>query len=131
MNILKSIGAVLAGLVFIIFTHTLTDTILERTGVFPPPEQGLHVTWMLVFALVYRIILSIVGCFITAKLAPSQRLRHALILGLIGVFASTVGAVFAIRMDLADAWYPIALVLVSIPCAWIGGRLAERNAKIG
>src|SRR5687768_16086572 len=123
MNILKSVGAVLAGLVFIIFTHTLTDTILERGGVFPPPEQGLHVTWMLVFALVYRIILSIAGCFITAKLAPNQPMRHALILGLIGVFASTVGAVFAIRMDLADAWYPIALVLVSIPCAWIGGRL--------
>jgi uncharacterized membrane protein len=130
MKILKSIGAVLAGLVFIIFTHTLTDLILESAGVFPPPDQGLHVTWMLVFALVYRIILSIIGCFITAKLAPTNPIRHALILGLIGVFASTAGAIFAIRMDLADAWYPIALVLVSLPCAWIGGRLAERNAKI-
>ena len=131
MNTLKSIGAVLAGLVFIIFTHTLTDSVLERAGIFPPPDQGLHVTWMLVFALAYRIILSIAGCFITAKLAPRRPMKHALILGLIGVFASTVGAVFAIRMDLADTWYPIALVLVSIPCAWIGGRLAERNAKIG
>jgi hypothetical protein len=130
MNILKSIGAVLAGLVFIIFTHTLTDSILESTGVFPPPEQGLHVTWMLIFALTYRIVLSVGGCFITAKLAPTDPMKHALILGLIGVFASTVGAVFAIRMDLSDAWYPIALVLVSIPCAWVGGRLAERNVKI-
>src|SRR4030095_14462767 len=102
MNILKSIGAVLAGLVFIIFTHTLTDSILETAGLFSPPDQGLHVTWMLVFALVYRIILSIIGCFITAKLAPTDPMKHALILGLIGVFASTVGAVFAIRMDLAD-----------------------------
>ena len=130
MNILKSIGAVLAGLVFIIFTHTLTDSILESTGVFPPPEQGLHVTWMLIFALTYRIVLSVGGCFITAKLAPTDPMKHALILGLIGVFASTVGAVFAIRMDFSDAWYPIALVLVSIPCAWVGGRLVERNVKI-
>jgi hypothetical protein len=130
MNILKSIGAVLAGLVFIIFTHTLTDSILETAGIFPPPDQGLHVTWMLVFALAYRIILSIVGCFITAKLAPTNPMKHALILGLIGVFASTVGAVFALRMDLSATWYPIALVLVSIPCAWVGGRLAERNANI-
>jgi hypothetical protein len=131
MKVLKSIGAVLAGLVFIIFTHTLTDTILEGAGIFPPADQGLHVTWMLIFALFYRIILSIIGCFITAKLAPSNPMKHALILGLIGVFASTAGAVFALRMDLADTWYPIALVLVSIPCAWLGGRMAERNAKIG
>jgi hypothetical protein len=24
-------------------------------------------------------------------------------------------------------WYPIALVLVSIPCAWIGGKLYEKR----
>jgi hypothetical protein len=76
MKILKSIGAVLAGLVFIIFTHTLTDTILESAGIFPPADQGLHVTWMLVFALFYRIVLSIIGCFITAKLAPSNPMKH-------------------------------------------------------
>ena len=29
MNILKSIGAVLAGMIFIVATHTITDKILE------------------------------------------------------------------------------------------------------
>jgi hypothetical protein len=50
MNILKSIGAVLAGLVFIVISHTAVDKILEGLGIFPDPEQGLHVTWMLLLA---------------------------------------------------------------------------------
>ncbi|PYS89852.1 MAG: hypothetical protein DMF62_06260 [Acidobacteria bacterium] len=130
MRILKSILAVLAGLIFIIFSHSLTDFILESFGIFPPPSEGLHVTWMLLLALGYRTVLSIVGCFITAKLAPQNAMKHAVILGFIGVFLSTVGAVIGIQMNLSDTWYPIALILVSLPCAWIGGRLASSNAKI-
>ncbi|MFL6467262.1 MAG: hypothetical protein ACJ72Z_04820 [Pyrinomonadaceae bacterium] len=130
MRILKSILAVLAGLIFIFISHSLTDFILESLGVFPPPNEGLHVSWMLLVALGYRIILSITGCFITAKLAPSNPMKHALVLGFIGVFLSTVGAVVAIPMNLSPIWYPIALILVSLPCAWIGGMLATRNANM-
>lgn len=130
MNTLKSVAAVLAGLIFIFISHSLTDFVLESAGVFPPPSEGLHVTWMLIVALSYRIILSIAGCFITAKLAPQNLMKHALILGFIGVFLSTVGAVIGIQMNMSDTWYPIALILVSLPCAWIGGRLASSNAKI-
>jgi hypothetical protein len=50
MNILKGIGAVLAGIVFIVATHTLTDLVLEKLGIFTPPEQGFHITWMVVTA---------------------------------------------------------------------------------
>ena len=130
MNILKSIGAILAGLTFIFVTHSLADFLLESAGIFPPQSEGLHETWMLALALAYRIVLSIAGCFVTAKLAPHGPMKHALILGFIGVFLSTVGAVVGIRLGLSDAWYPIALVLVTLPCAWLGGWLAARNAKM-
>ena len=130
MNILKSILAVLAGLIFIFVSHLLTDFILESAGVFPPPGEGVHVTWMLAVMLAYRIVLSIVGCFITAKLAPQNPMKHALILGFIGIFLGTVGSVVAIGMNLSDTWYPIALILVTLPCAWLGGRLASPNAKM-
>ena len=130
MNTLKSVGAVLAGLIFIFISHSLTDFILESAGVFPPPSEGLHVTWMLVLALGYRIVLSIVGCFITAKLAPQNPMKHALILGFIGIFLGTIGSVIAIRMNMSDTWYPIALILVTLPCAWLGGKLASPNAKM-
>jgi ABC-type xylose transport system permease subunit len=51
-------------------------------------------------------------------------MRHALILGVIGVVLSSLGAITAITMvDVGPAWYPIALVLTTMPCAWLGGAL--------
>lgn len=44
MNILKGIGAVLAGMIFIVLSHTGTDFILEKLGIFTPPDQGFHTT---------------------------------------------------------------------------------------
>ena len=130
MNILKSIGAVLAGLLFIVISHTAVDKILEGTGIFPPAERGLHITWMLVLALVYRTVLSVVGCYITAALAPSRPVFHALVLGFIGVVATIAGTFAAMSQNLSPMWYPIALAVVSVPCAWLGGTLAERRTKI-
>ena len=129
MNFLKSIGAVLAGLVFIGVSHTAADKILEGLGIFPDPEEGLHVTWMLLLALGYRTVLSIVGCCITAKLAPSRPMVHALILGFIGLVVGMIAVIAVIPLNLSPAWYPIALALVSIPCAYVGGMLAERRAQ--
>ena len=129
MNILKSIGAVLAGLVFILVTHLGVDRVLEALGVFPPSEQGLHTTWMLILATAYRVVLSIVGCYITARLAPSRPLAHALVLGFIGVVGSLAGLSMAISQNLSPVWYPIGLAILSLPSAWVGGKLAERRAN--
>jgi len=126
MNILKSIGAVLAGLVFIVISHTAVDKILEGLGIFPPPDQGLHVSWMLALALTYRVLLSIAGCYFTARLAPSRPMVHALILGAIGVLASAAGIPMAMSQNLSPVWYPVSLAILSLPCAWIGGKLADR-----
>ena len=130
MNILKSIGAVLAGLIFIFVTHSGVDLILESLGIFTPPTERFDTTWMVVTATVYRTILSIGGCFITGVLAPARPMLHSMILGSIGLFLSTAAAVVLIPMDLGPAWYPIALAVLTIPCAWIGGLLAERRAGI-
>jgi len=126
MNILKSIGAVLAGLVFIVISHTAVDKILEGLGIFPPPDKGLHVSWMLALALTYRVLLSIAGCYFTARLAPSRPMVHALILGAIGVLASAAGIPMAMSQNLSPVWYPVSLAILSLPCAWIGGKLADR-----
>lgn len=129
MKILKSIGALLAGLIFIFVTHTGVDRILEASSIFPPPEQGLHTTWMLMLATGYRVALSIAGCYITARLAPSRPVAHALVLGFIGVVGSLAGLSLAISQNLSPLWYPIGLAILSLPCAWVGGKLAERHAR--
>ena len=126
MNIWKGIGAILAGMVFIVVPHTGTDLALEKLSIFPPPEQGLHITWMVVTATVYRSVFTIVGGYITAALAPDPPMRYVIILGIIGLALSTLGAIVTIPMKLGPAWYPIALVVLSLPCVWLGGKLKTR-----
>lgn len=128
MNILKSVGAVLAGLLFIFITHSATDFLLESLGIFTPPTQRFNTTWMVVTAVIYRAAFSVAGCYLTAWLAPSKPMLHALILGGIGLVLSTVAAIVTIPMDLGPAWYPIALAVISPPCGWLGGKLYERWA---
>lgn len=128
MNLLKGIGAIFAGMIFIVVSHTGTDFVLERFGVFPPPEQGFHVTWMVVTATIYRTIYTVVGGYITAALAPDPPMRYVIILGLIGLTLGTLAAIATIPMKLGPAWYPIALAVLALPSVWLGGKLRTRNS---
>ena len=126
-TMLKSIGAVLAGLIFIVITHTATDAILESAGVLP--KGNLFVgTGLILFVIAYRAVFSFIGCYLTAKLAPRHPMKHALILGLIGLVLSLVGAIVA--ADLGPAWYAWTLAVMALPIAWLGGKLYERRKTI-
>lgn len=126
MKILKSIGAVLAGMIFIVVSHSATDLLLEKLGIFPPPDQGFHFTWMVVAATVYRSILMVAGGYLTAALAPKRPMLHVTVLGIIGIAASTIGAIVTKPMGLSPAWYPLALIVLALPCTWLGGKLKTR-----
>jgi hypothetical protein len=126
MKILRGIGAVLAGMIFIVVTHTLTDFVLEKLGIFTPPQQGFHTTWMVVTATIYRSIYTVAGGYVTAALAPDPPMRYVMILGLIGLVVSTLAAIATIPMKLGPAWYPIALAVLALPCVWLGGRLKTK-----
>jgi hypothetical protein len=128
VNALKGAGAILAGIVFIVVTHTATDFVLEKLGIFTPPGQGFHATWMVVTATIYRSIYTIAGGYVTAALAPDPPIRYVWILGLIGLVVSTLAAIATIPMKLGPAWYPIALAVLALPCVWLGGKLRSRRA---
>lgn len=123
-TLIKSIGAVLAGLVFIIITHTATDAILEGAGVLP--KGNLFVgTGLILIVLGYRAVFSFIGCYLTAKLAPRHPMKHALVLGIIGLVLSSIGAIVA--ADLGPAWYAWTLAVIALPIAWLGGKLYEQR----
>jgi hypothetical protein len=125
-NILKSIGAVIAGLIFIVITHTAIDAILESTGVLP--KGHLYVgTGLILFVIFYRAVFSLLGCYLTARLAPQKPMKHALILGAIGFVLSAAGAIATADMNLGPAWYAWSLVVISLPIAWLGGKLYLRR----
>lgn len=127
MNILKGIGAILAGMIFIVVTHTATDFVLESLGIFPQPGEGFNTTWMVVSATIYRSIFTVGGGYVTAILAPNPRMRYVIILGIIGLVISSLAAVATIPMKLGPAWYPIALAVLALPCVWLGGELKRER----
>jgi hypothetical protein len=126
MNILKSLGAILAGIVFIVITHTLTDTVLESLGIYPPPSEGLWDTWKLLLAVGYRTVYNIGGGYVTASLAPSKPMMHVVILGLIGLVMSVIAVFVTMPMNLGPTWYPVVLAILAFPSVWLGGKLSKR-----
>jgi hypothetical protein len=127
-SILKSVCAVLAGFIFIVVTHTATDAILERIGLLPKGNLFVS-TGLILIVIGYRAVLSLIGCYITALLAPHSPMKHALALGILGVVLSTVGAIVTANMNLGPSWYAWTLVVISLPIAWLGGKLYELRSR--
>jgi len=123
---LRSVGAVLAG-IFVGIVLTLgTDELLHIAGVFPPWGQSMvGYDGALLLATAYRLVYGVAGSYVIARLAPDRPMLHALIGGVIGLIVSVVGAVATWNSGPAFGphWYPIALVVTALPCAWVGGKL--------
>ena len=126
-NILRSAGAVVAGLLAVIIITTATDALLHATGIFPPWGQPMSDSLFLL-AFAYRIVYGIVGGYITARLAPNKPVNHALLLGVIGFVLSLGGAAATWNRgpEFGPKWYPLALIVIAIPTAWLGGKLVKR-----
>jgi hypothetical protein len=118
----KSIWAVVAGVLFIVIVSTLVDIVLHLAHVFPPMDQPINDSLALL-ATSYRIVISVGGAWLTARLAPDQPMKHALILGVVGTVLGLVGVVATWNRGLGPRWYPIALAVLAIPQCWAGGRL--------
>ena len=123
----RSIWAVVAGVLVIIVVTTLVDIVLHATRVFPPMDQPINNALALI-ATSYRIVISIGGAWLTARLAPEKPMKHAMILGCIGVVLGLVGVVATWNMGLGPRWYPIALTVLAIPQCWAGGRIYETQS---
>jgi hypothetical protein len=125
----RSVGAVLAAIVVVIVLSLATDQLFHSLNVYPAWGEPMHDPWLNLLALTYRLIFGVLGGYVAARLAPRNPMRHALIVGFIGFVLSAAGAFAAIPMDLGPAWYPLALVITAVPCAWLGGAIAVRGAR--
>lgn len=125
---IRSVGAVFLGFITVVVLSLGTDQILHVLKVYPPWGQPMHEPGLNLLALAYRTVYAIVGSYIAARFAPRNPMRHAMALGVVGLVLSTAGAITTItKYDLGPAWYPIALVITALPCAWIGGALYRRR----
>ena len=122
---LRSIAAVLGGLLTTFAVTTAVDVVLHQTGVFPPMPERMSDALFAV-ALGYRIPFNTLGCVVAARLAPANPKYHAYALGLVGCVLATIGAI--VMWATGPGWYSLANIAVALPCAWLGGRLV-RNRK--
>jgi hypothetical protein len=119
----------MAGLILIVVLSIGTDAALHAAGIFPAPGQPMSDA-LFVLAAAYRIVFSVAGCYLAARLAPDRPMGHALALGVLGVVVSAAGAAATWNKgpEFGPHWYPLLLVVVALPCAWLGGKLSEKRS---
>ena len=129
-RVLRRIGAVFAGLLTVVILDLGIDVVMHKTGIYPPWFQPMRTSlWLL--AIAYRTMDGIIGGYVVARLAPDRPVTHALALGVIGLVMSTAGVVgtWSKGPEFGPKWYPLALVVIALPCAWIGGKLRARQLR--
>ena len=125
-RVLRSIGAVLAGMIVGIALTLGTDELLHLAHVFPPwGDSMVGYDDALLLATVYRTVYGIAASYITARLAPRRAMLHAMVGGVLGLLVNIVGAVATWNKGPAFGphWYPLALIVLALPSAWAGGKL--------
>jgi hypothetical protein len=86
---------------------------------------------LFLLATAYRTLYGVAGSYLTARLAPYQPMQHALAGGVVGLVVSAVGAAATWNRGPAFGphWYPVALIVTAMPCAWAGGILRIRQLR--
>jgi len=101
---------------------------LHKAGVYPPPGRVMTDS-LLLLATAYRTAYGVLGSYVAARLAPNRPMMHALVLGAIGLAISILGAVVTWNREaeFGPHWYPLALVVLAMPQAWLGGKMRENR----
>ncbi|HEY6805702.1 MAG TPA: hypothetical protein VI306_19135 [Pyrinomonadaceae bacterium] len=127
---LKSIGAVFAGLLAITVLSVGADLVMHATGIYPPWGEPMADS-KFALATGYRTVFAIAGSYLSAGLAPVKPMHHAIALGIVGVVFSLIGTIATWNggPEYGRKWYPITLILISIPCGWLGGKLQQKISE--
>ena len=120
----RSVWAIVAGFLAVVVLSNGTDILLNKLGIVPPLGQWKSDT-LFAWATIYRTVDGIIGSYVTARLAPSRPLWHAMIGAFIGMILGAAVAAATWNKDMGPHWYPLALIALAIPCAWIGGKIRE------
>jgi len=127
---IRSITAVVAGFFAVAGLSLATDEVFHLLQVYPPWGETMTDPRLFVLALSYRVVYTVLGGWITARLAPQSPMRHVTVLAIIGLIGGAAGVAVAMgRSDLGPLWYPVAILLTAYPCTWLGGVLRVRAVR--
>jgi hypothetical protein len=117
----RSVVSVFLGFLTVVLLSLGTDQVLHVLNVYPPWGQSMHEPGLNFLALAYRCVYTLIGGYVTARLAPHAAMRHVLILAIIGFLMGTLGVVGTWNLNLGPRWYPIAIAVTGAPLTWLGG----------
>lgn len=129
-HVLRGTAAVVAGFFTGALLSLAVDLVLHALGVYAPWGRPSS-NGALALATAYRAVFCTFGCYVTARIAGQRPLFHAMLLGGLGLLVSLggVAAAWGRAAVVGPIWYPIALVVIALPCAWLGGHLRERQLR--
>lgn len=121
---IRSILSIIAGFILIGVLSLGTDAVVVSAmpGAFSPTGRTESVP-VLLLTLAYVFVFAVIGCYLTARLAPQNPMKHALVLGVLGLIFSIIGT--TLSWNTAPVWYHVTALLMVMPAAWLGGRLRE------
>ena len=128
---LRSALAVLAGLVVILITsfgiEAVANPLLVKVLGLPNEAALPHNMGVWAITFTYTFVCVIAGGWVTARLAPKLRERHALALGVIQSLL-TIPAMLAFPAQAPLLGWIFGMILV-IPAAWFGGVIYARGRR--
>jgi hypothetical protein len=119
MNILRSIGAVLAGYLVFGLSTALLFTIMRQD------PHAAAATVYIVGATIYGAVFGAIGGFLTAWIATWRRMIHVAILA--GVIAGVAAVSMLTRASDEPLWSQLAAMLVIAPAAIVGGWIRVKS----
>src|SRR3990170_242344 len=84
-QLLRSWAAIFVGFFSVVVLSLGTDQVLHVLEVYPPWGQPMHEPGLNLLALAYRTVYAVVGSYVAARFAPHNPMRHAVVLGVVGL----------------------------------------------
>jgi peptidoglycan/LPS O-acetylase OafA/YrhL len=127
----RSILAIVVGFVLTGALNVGTQMLLSGMApeTFPAAGTPNFDTTSLILISAYVALYGILGCYVTARLAPSRPLLHALVMGALALVMSIAMTIPA--WSNAPAWFNVYNLLAVMPYAYLGGRIRERELERG
>lgn len=119
----RSILAVVAAFVAVAVLSIATDVLLHAIDVYPAWGEPMHDPGLNALALGYRMVFTVFGGWLVARLAPYQPMTHVWVLAGIGFCSAGTGWWFTRGLGLGPEWMPLILWLSAVPTTWIGGKI--------
>lgn len=126
----KRIGAIIAGFLTGALLSVGTDMFLGFVGVNAARNRPVS-DYYYVWPIGYRFIFNIAGCYLAARLAPFKPMWHAMVIGWFGLALATAATVatWSVVPSMGPHWYAVVVALISVPCAWLGGKFYLMGEK--